>query len=184
MHVYSTLRAYSYVSWLSAWFFILLSRDEYSCQILVRLQLGHEYSSTGNEGWVCEMPRRRRQPRNNVISTHVASSAHALPSLIGVLLRHAVPHHAFVTLSLTSSIFSGFAVHELNEGCQCMCTRRYVRRAMFQLSCLSAWYFILLSRDQYSYQILVRLQLDTSTGTAVPVMKAGFVLYYADNHET
>ena len=42
----------------------------------------------------------------------------------------------------------------------------------------------LLSRDQYSCQILVRLQLDTSTGTAVPVMKAGFVLYYADNHET
>ena len=25
---------------------------------------------------------------------------------------------------------------------------------------------------------------DTSTGTAVPVMKAGFVFYYADNHET
>ena len=25
---------------------------------------------------------------------------------------------------------------------------------------------------------------DTSTGTAVPVMKAGFVVYYADNHET
>ena len=43
---------------------------------------------------------------------------------------------------------------------------------------------LLLSRDQYSCQILVRLQLDTSTGTAVPVMKAGSVLYYADNHET
>ena len=43
---------------------------------------------------------------------------------------------------------------------------------------------LLLSRDQYSCQILVRLQLDTSTGTAVPVMKAGSMKHHADNHKT
>ena len=42
---------------------------------------------------------------------------------------------------------------------------------------------LLLSRDQYSCQILVRLQLDTSTGTAVPVIStAVFVLVQQNRH--
>ena len=68
---------------------------------------------------------------------------------------------AFVALPLTSSIFSALYRLELNEGCQCMCTRRHVRTAMFR-GCLRG-----ISQTQSLHIMVLSWYLSTYNATVV-----------------